>query len=273
MDQTQERRGRKASSTSKSREGNQADTIWWSELQSMRILNWIPFLVFIARSKENQASEQGGLRSKQHLAQCDALIAKTIILKPSALQQNMSPAIQYVNQSRLCPRFVAEHETKQVILNQPPHQPVTDASSRMPNKKPNGMPGLHSLHPSLPQEEGQMVPVTQKNAKRLSSHSNNLCPSPVTVCHPYKRYFSRAKVRTWCLVGKHNRVLSGTTSRFATWAKIIPFCTVSPVCSYVWEGKALGNNAWQHKLQLSVLLLAKLKLSKPFQEGKASGKA
>lgn len=84
-----------------------------------------------------------------------------------------------------------EHGTKQVIINQSPHQPVTDASSGMPNKKPNGMPGLHSVHPALPQEEGQMVPVTQKNAKRLPSHSNGLCRSPVTVCHPCKRHFSR----------------------------------------------------------------------------------
>lgn len=131
------------------------------------------------------------MRSKHHLAQCDALIAKPVTLKLSALQQNMSPAIQYVNQSRLCLGFTAEHGTKHVILNQSPHQPVTDASSGTPNKKPNGMPGLHSLHPALPQEQGQMVPVTQKNAKRLLSHSNNLCHSPVTVCHPCKWHFSR----------------------------------------------------------------------------------
>lgn len=64
----------------------------------------------------------------------------------------MSPAIQYVNQSRLCFEFTAEHGTKQVILNQPPRQPAADSNSGMPNKKLNCMPELCSHHPVLPQE-------------------------------------------------------------------------------------------------------------------------
>lgn len=114
----------------------------------------------------------------------------------------MSPAIQYVSQSRLCPGFAAEHRTKQVIPNQPPHQTATDARSGMPNKNLNSMAELHSLHPALPQEEGQMVPVTQKNAKRLSSHSNSLCPSPVTVSHPIV-FFKDISVNLM-LVGKQH---------------------------------------------------------------------
>lgn len=181
------------SSTSKSREGNQADTFWATRIAIHMNPDWIwlnPLFSFYCVFKNYQISEQGGVRSKQHLDQCDALVAKTIILKTSALQQDMTPAIQYMDQRRLCLAFAAEHGTKQVFLNQPPHQFETGASSGMPNKKPNGMPGLHWLHPAVPQEGGQMVSVTQKNSKRLPSHSNNLCPSFVTVCHPCKCYFS-----------------------------------------------------------------------------------
>lgn len=61
----------------------------------------------------------------------------------------MSLIIQYVNQSRLCPEFAAEFGTKQVILNQPSHQPAVDPGSGMPNKKLNSMPEPCSHHSSL----------------------------------------------------------------------------------------------------------------------------
>lgn len=77
----------------------------------------------------------------------------------------MSPAIQYVSQSRLCPGFTAEHGTKQVIPNQPCHQTTTDARSGMANKKLNSMPGLHSLHPALPQERDRWCQWLRRTPK------------------------------------------------------------------------------------------------------------
>lgn len=154
-------------------------------------------------------------------------------LKQPALQQNTSPPTQDVNQSRLCPGFTAEHGTKRVILNQPCRQPATDASSGMPNKKPNSVPGLRSLHPALPQTEGQMVPVTQKNSKRLPSHSNNLCPSPGNSLSSVQMVFFKDVRVNLVLVGKHDTALSGATSLFANWGKIILFCSFTSVLLHV----------------------------------------
>lgn len=192
-DQTPERKDRNTSSTSKSREVNQADTIWETRIAVYMNPDWIWLNILFSfycvfKIKPNFWTMRGGKRATPSPMWCINSKKNHFEIICFAARHVSCNTIR--DQSRSCPGFAAEHGTKQVILNQPPHQPATDASLGMPNEKPNGMPGLYSLHPALPQEGGQMVPVTQ-NAKRLPSHSNNLCPSPVTVCHPCKWYFSR----------------------------------------------------------------------------------
>lgn len=214
----------------------------WPGLWSMWILTSkiLPSFYCVLKRKSRFWTRKGE-RSKQHLAQYDALIAKTFVLKPSALQQNMPPAIQHVSQSRLCPGFAAERGTKQVIPNQPPLRTRTDARSGMPNKKLNSVPGLCSLHPALPQEEGQMVPVTQKNAK--GSHLTAITYVPAL----------------WQSVIQANGIFQGHKCELdagrKTWQSALTdylsFCNLGKdhsilqihLCSSVWEGRALGYNA------------------------------
>lgn len=78
-----------------------------------------------------------------------------------------------------------------------------------------------------------MVPVTQKNSKRLPSHSNNLCPSPANSLSSVQMVFFKDVRVNLVPVGKHDRALSGATSLFVNWGKIILFCGITGVLLHV----------------------------------------
>lgn len=201
-------------------------------------------------------------RSKQHLAQYDAQIAKTFILKPSALQQSTLPAIQYVSQSRLCLGFAAEHGTKQVIPNQPPHQTAMDARSGMPNKKLNSLPGPPSSLTSGRGTDG--ASDSEECQKALISQQWPMSWPCDSLSSEQMIFFKDISVNLM-LVGKHDSVFTDNLS-FCNPGKdnsILQFHLWAPLCEKAGPWVIMPGNI---NYSLGYFFWLTLNCQKPIQE-------